>query len=149
MNRIEKYFEEEKSSENISSFDKPSLDDPKICFRKWKDFFLNSDDDEDDEDDDYLENEKSGFISLHAIGGPFAGNVPDTNKLFNFFLVETNFGITMKMFQGIDNILGVESIDKVSPYKLRVSIGHLFNEQTVQSEISRFFKKCLESKNKT
>lgn len=139
------------SEELDAKFNLPRLDKnlPKIMFRKWTDYFPDSIPDDDEEDDDELwneEDEKHGVIIAHQIhGGSFGGNnMPDVNKLFNFYVCSVNFRLTKAMFNELNNnVAGVETLDKISPYKIRIGIGELFDEFEVQRRIKDALQKCL------
>lgn len=123
----------------------------RVMFKKWKEYFpdgLGGDDDDDDDDDVWQEDDgmQNGIIVAHQMQSPFGtSNLPDINKLFNFYVCSTNFAITTKMYQELNNnVEGVETLDKISPYKIRIGIGELFDEQEVKNSIKYKLKECLD-----
>lgn len=125
-------------------------DAPRIVFTKWSKYFIGNDEDEDEdeenEDDvDFEFDDDPGHLLLKQfnIGMPQIG---DVNKLFNLWIMDTNFPITKEMIMRLDNdFAGIESLDMLSPYKLRIGIGTLFNENKVRMEISSAIKECLDN----
>lgn len=137
----------DKIKEIIVVNERIDFNSPKIVFRKWSDYFLNTEEDDidDDDDDDGYEDEDYGPVAiLKTLNVGAIPSVGDINKLFNLWVCSTNFVITNQMIRELDNTLGIESLDQLSPYKLRVGIGHLFNENEIRLEISKILKQCLE-----
>ena len=63
---------------------------------------------------------------------------PNVNSYedFNFFIAHTNFYITLDVVVFISLVKGVESLDVLSPYRFRISIGKLFEVDPVLSLIT-------------
>lgn len=117
---VEKNVEEDENDINfISAHD--SFQDETIQKR-----FLSSDDEAQD---------KTGPVVI----GPFGiiplqeHNLP--GKLFNFWMGHTNFSITNKVKEIIQNVEGVETLDIYTRYRLRLGIAKAFNEKAVKKAI--------------
>lgn len=59
----------------------------------------------------------------------------ENNLEWNFFLCTTNFNITNGVVELINGIPGVEVLNIVSRYKMKIGIGSLFNEDDVKDNI--------------
>lgn len=122
--------------------------DPIIHWQKWEDPFDN------EEVQAVLEKLKGGEDGeteetakpVAVITHPVFGIVPVTNhlqpgKTFNFWIGYTNFKITYEIGKIIEETLGVEVLEFLSPYRFRVGIGHLFQDRNVFGEIQAAIKK--------
>lgn len=92
----------------------------------WEDLDL------EEEDDD--ENPFSGAILSRVEG--FSPNVNDY-KDFNFFVAHCNFHVTSEIVNFLCEVEGVESIDILSPYRFRISVGRLFVPQEILDHIEK------------
>ena len=91
-------------------------------------------DDEEEDDDTYPEYDEPKAQLLQfstANQSPFY-----QLKKFNFWTGHTNFKINKGIVLIIDSVLGVESIDIVSPYRFHISVGLRFKEQEVKMNIN-------------
>jgi hypothetical protein len=59
----------------------------------------------------------------------------ENNLEWNFFLCTTNFTVTNGVVEVINGIPGVEVLNIVSRYKMKIGIGSLFNEDDVKDNI--------------
>lgn len=116
---------------------------------KWTDY--NSDikdlnniinDSEEDEYDAYAEPKKSITSStpIKVIASPL-GLIPynehtASSKIFNFWLGHTNFNISQKIKNIIEESDGVEILDIFTRYRFRIAIGKCFNDSDIMSLIS-------------
>lgn len=57
------------------------------------------------------------------------------SKIFNFWVGHTNFPVTKSMGDKIESTLGVELYLPLSPYRFRIGIAKLFEEQDVMESI--------------
>lgn len=67
-------------------------------------------------------------------------------KIFNFWTGHTNFPITHKVKDIIDNVDGVELLTIFTRYRLRVGIGKLFTDGQVMREINKRVSEYLNNK---
>lgn len=65
-------------------------------------------------------------------------------KEFNLWTIHTNFYIDESVASAIELTEGVETIDVLSPYRARIGIGKLFDEETIQVQIRRSVQKILD-----
>lgn len=77
---------------------------------------------------------------MKAIATPM-GIIPYTEntasgKIFNFWVGHTNFDITQKISDLIENIDGVEILDIFTRYRFRIAIGKAFIDSKVMKEIN-------------
>jgi hypothetical protein len=77
---------------------------------------------------------------MKAIATPM-GIIPYTEntasgKIFNFWVGHTNFDITHKISDLIENVDGVEILDIFTRYRFRIAIGKAFVDSKVMKEIN-------------
>jgi len=124
-----------------------------IVWQKWLDPFghddisslENSINNNDDQEDDYAENQHNESPSikegaLKAIITPM-GLIPYTentasSKIFNFWVGHTNFNLTKKVIDIIENSDGVETLDIFTRYRFRMAIGKVFEDAKVMTNIN-------------
>lgn len=53
------------------------------------------------------------------------------------FLVSTNFRITANIYRAIKNVDGIEGIQVLTPYRMRIAIGDLFDIDEVRVSVNR------------
>jgi hypothetical protein len=70
-----------------------------------------------------------GFIPLKPFNNP--------TKVFNFWIGETNFGITEEKAFIINEIPGVEILDIFTRYRFRIAVGNAFKFQEVRQAIEK------------
>jgi hypothetical protein len=123
---------------------KPVIDDYKyeIVWEKFK--FPDEDeeilDDESVEDEmPYQDEEPMGRLVNLSEMMAGAGNVNPffQPKTFNFWTIHCNFKITASVGDFVETFLGVESLDIMSPYRMHISIGKLFDEQEVRLKLTK------------
>ena len=117
------------------------------------DKMLDGDYEDDDEDDGefYSEDkfEEVGLqpkpsISQHhrptkVLATP-AGLVPITewsspSRVYNFYIIHSNFRMTDSIQNILDNTDGIETLDVFSPYRWRIAIGKAFDVNTVKQRV--------------
>ena len=59
------------------------------------------------------------------------------SKIFNFWTGHSNFNITQKISNIIENINGVETLDIFTRYRFRVGVGKAFKDSEVMYEINQ------------
>lgn len=92
-------------------------------------------DNSDNGDDETIESKP-----LRAIATPM-GLIPYTentasSKIFNFWIGHTNFSITKKISEIIEESEGVEILDVFTRYRFRIAIGKAFDGSKVMKEIN-------------
>lgn len=92
------------------------------------------------EDDDSPKNHIQLQRPMKAIATPM-GLIPYTEntasgKIFNFWVGHTNFDITHKIADIIENVSGVEILDIFTRYRFRIAIGKAFTDSRVMKEIN-------------
>lgn len=60
-----------------------------------------------------------------------------SSKIFNFWLGHTNFNITKKIAQTIEDIDGVETLDVFTRYRFRIGVGKAFSDSDVMRNINK------------
>lgn len=104
---------------------------------------------EDNEDDDLEEDEASIGI-LNKLRSTPMGIIPEIKqtifKTYQMWAANTNFKLTAHEHSIMADILGVESIVVVSPYRFVVGVGKCFNSQSVRMEIERKLTKTVSHK---
>jgi hypothetical protein len=126
-----------------------------IMWEKWRDPFGEKDDNDideepysnfyDDEEEDGANEEFDTILNnfgkkqIKVIATPM-GIIPvnentASGKLFNFWIGHTNFDITRKISETIEQINGVECLDIFTRYRFRVAIGKAFYDSEVKKNI--------------
>lgn len=87
-----------------------------------------------------IEDSENTYDDSHFIMTPH-GVLPlsslNPNKIFNFWIMHSNFLITPQIKQCLMNILGVETLEILTPYRARIAIGKAFDDFYVKSEIEK------------
>lgn len=120
-----------------------------IVWQKWLDPFGHDDlsslentiSHDDNDQEDYIDNNssiKNG--ALKAILTPM-GLIPYTentasSKIFNFWVGHTNFNLSKKVIDVIENSDGVETLDIFTRYRFRIAIGKVFEDAKVMTNIN-------------
>lgn len=83
---------------------------------------------------------KSNEEPIKVIASPL-GLIPyneytASSKIFNFWLGHSNFDISSKIKNVIEQTKGVEILDVFTRYRFRIAIGKCFNDAEVMSEIN-------------
>lgn len=92
---------------------------------------------------EYSEETEEDHISskpVRAIATPM-GLIPYTEntasgKIFNFWIGHTNFSITKKIANIIENADGVETLDVFTRYRFRIAIGKVFDASKIMKQIN-------------
>tara|TARA_B100001939_G_C16647814_1_gene490472 strand:- start:89 stop:547 length:459 start_codon:yes stop_codon:yes gene_type:complete len=113
---------------------------------KLLDDIANHDDDEEDLDNSALlppmEQRLSKTFGAQKFMITPMGVMPVTDntistKIFNFWTGHTNFNISKTVANIIQRCDGVESLDVFTRYRFRISIGKVFKESEVMSDINK------------
>lgn len=133
-----------------------SSDDHLIAWQKWSDpfgtddiinehdpYLADYDNNEDIVKNDYVTEKQNQQTpkAIKVIATPM-GIIPITEntmsgKIFNFWMGHTNFDITQKIADTIEQTEGVETLDIFTRYRFRIAIGKVFDDSTVMREINR------------
>ena len=78
--------------------------------------------------------------SIRVMATPM-GIIPVTentasSKIFNFWVGHTNFNISRKIAQIIEDTSGVETLDVFTRYRFRIAIGKVFTDSNVMKNIN-------------
>ena len=139
--------------------------DSKIVWQKWMDPFGSDDENlliDEDTEPKFLDDENSGetytnkdkqdipesYEKLQELKGRAVrvmatpmGIIPITentasSKIFNFWIGHTNFNITQKVAEIIEDTEGVEALDIFTRYRFRIAIGKVFTDSHVMRNIN-------------
>tara|TARA_R110000824_G_scaffold128568_4_gene289557 strand:- start:64021 stop:64455 length:435 start_codon:yes stop_codon:yes gene_type:complete len=85
------------------------------------------------------EEQALAFPAIRTIMTPF-GILPLTeqslaSKYFKFWVGHSNFKLLKSYVDTIESTKGVETVDVLTPYRFRISIGKLFKDRTVMAEV--------------
>ena len=72
---------------------------------------------------------------LMTASGPIPLQDIHPMKQFDFWTVHTNFPVSEDIAEMIDDTLGVEAFNILSPVRMRIAIGKLFDTNQIQMEI--------------
>lgn len=112
----------------------------KIAWEKY-DYKYIGYDEEDDEDIEeekpYIKNEESPFDQFMQYQGPkhVPQEILSPFKHFNCHKCNTNFDVTPKVLEVVENVIGIELMIPVSRYSFIVGIGKLFSEADVKTAV--------------
>ncbi len=119
----------------------------------WEKFKF-PDEDEDDEKDDYEEGTE--FEEENAENFQLAQVFPQQInpfyqlKKYRLWTGHTNFKITQPIALIRDNLLGVETLDIITPYRFHMSVGLRFDEKEIKLNVTntviRFLKEHEKNK---
>ena len=78
--------------------------------------------------------------SIRVMATPM-GIIPITentssSKIFNFWMGHTNFSITHRVAEIIEETEGVETLDVFTRYRFRIAIGKVFTDSSVMKNIN-------------
>lgn len=90
--------------------------------------------DEDFEDDEETDS-RDMFITHQSADSIERAHL---TRQFNFWVAHTNFRITPRMINSIEDIDGVETLDSFTPYRFRVGVAQAFNDKEVRKSIEEF-----------
>ena len=116
-----------------------------IVWEKWKDpFGLDEPETVTDKGDDEfgdttkevtIKKMKCNILSTPLGIIPFNETI-SSNDVFNFWTGHTNFALTTKINDIIENTPGVETLNVFTKYRFRISIGKAFSDSYVMREIN-------------
>lgn len=66
-------------------------------------------------------------------------------RLFNFWVAHTNFDITKRVVDAVEKVAGVELLEALTRYRLRVGIGRVFDEDEVKGAIDNTILAAISS----
>lgn len=126
---------------------------PLIIWEKWTNPLFNiQDNDESYDQDEYLsfDEEQNTIKSPVNIVITPMGIVPfdevkDCDKIFNFWTGHTNFNISKKIANLIEQTDGVETLDIFTRYRFRVGFGKAFQDREVMNNINDKLYSALKS----
>lgn len=106
-------------------------------------FFYVENDEEEAEELESLET----FPAIRTIITPF-GILPVTeeslaSKYFKFWVGHTNFKLFKSYIEIIELTEGVETVDVLTPYRFRISIGKLFKDRNIMVEVRKRLLEAL------
>lgn len=106
---------------------------PKVAFEKYQNPYSSKKiDDDDDEGQLALKNAlvtPDGILPIH--------DASYIDKKFNFWILHTNFRMNQEMFDVLNlKISGIETLNVLTPYRIRIAIGRMFDEEGVKRVIS-------------
>lgn len=123
----------------------------KIIWEKFE--FPNNEIDEKDEIEDfdnYKEYDDEPKINIgQLISEPMPTNPFVRPKTFNFWCFHTNFKITAKLAEIINDFHGVESLEIISPYRVYISIGKVFDDTEIRKNLQDELINFLNEQSKT
>jgi hypothetical protein len=125
--------------------------EPKIAWKKYDWPYTRKEDIEDEEDEtnelplpflqleeNILPNQKNtkGVKFLFTQFGVIpVDEITNPNKVFNTWIGHTNFDLTKKIEQTIEEVKGVEVLDVLTRYRFRVAVGLMFKDKDVRLKI--------------
>lgn len=117
----------------------------------WEKLKLPGEDEEEFEDEEevgYRDNDDEPQMQLSQIFTQQSQNPFFQLKTYNFWTGHTNFKISRRITLIINSVLGVESLEIVSPYRFHISIGNRFVPNEVKHEVQSQVIEYLENHEK-
>lgn len=110
-----------------------------ILWEKWKDIRVPQTDDDDDGEayEDKINKENLGPMLVGPMGIIPLNDQNLPGKNYNFWILHTNFPFDEIIFKTIDDFPGVEVFDVFTPYRARIAIGRLFDEDEVKDGLEK------------
>ena len=113
-----------------------------VKWEKWVGPFDEENDKEnsDDEDgDNWKKKSKPSQATTQTMIGPM-GIIPinehnNPSKIYNFWMLHTNFSISFPVMNLLQKTDGVEGLDVFSRYRARIAFGQLFDDYEVRNKI--------------
>ncbi len=127
---------------------------PLIIWEKWKNplFDINNNiiEDDSEEYEDFDNNIDIKNSAVNVVITPM-GIVPlqeikDCDKIFNFWTGHTNFSISKKIAELIEDTDGVETLDVFTRYRFRVGFGKAFRDREVMRSINDTIYNIVQNK---
>lgn len=120
--------------------------EPQLIWEKWENVYEDPEDDIDEiveyEEDPEEEIPQQKILVFSQIENE-RDQTADLSKIFNFWVCHSNFNIDDKCVDIIEICEGVETLEVISRYRFRISIGRIFDDGEVMRLIN---KKLLEYK---
>lgn len=116
---------------------------PLIIWEKWTNPLFNNNSIVEEDNEEYIDfdndnetNKSSVNIVITPMGIVPLEEIKDCDKIFNFWTGHTNFDISKKIAQLIENTAGVETLDIFTRYRFRVGFGKAFQDREVMGSIN-------------
>lgn len=120
-----------------------NTNDNHIIWEKWKDPLGFDDNDiiEEKYESDYTEEvQQIKKIKCQIISTPLGlipfNEITSSSEIFNFWTGHTNFALTKKITEIIEDTPGIETLNVFTKYRFRVGIGKAFSDSLVMREIN-------------
>lgn len=102
-------------------------------YSEWEDYEQQKDINEKNKEEDVSKMNTKAIITPMGVI-PFNENTACT-KTFKFWIGHTNFDISAKIQETIEQTEGVETLDVFTRYRFRISIGKAFQDRSVMERI--------------
>lgn len=119
------------------------INNPKIIWEKWTDPYGIDHNDIVDYDQYINEDQeintykiKHNHVLLTSMGMIPYNESTDCCKIFNFWIGHTNFNLSSRIAQIIQDVDGVETLDIFTRYRFRVSFGKAFIDRDIMNSIN-------------
>lgn len=129
------------------------MDNPKLVWEKWENVYDSYEEDEifedqeiEEEEEEYQENKQQPILFLNPYDYDGTPEI-DVTKLFNFWLCHCNFDIDHNCSDIIESCEGVETLEIITRYRFRISIGKVFTDREVMSNINERIINYINEKN--
>jgi len=70
------------------------------------------------------------------------------SKHFKFWVGHTNFKLWEHYYEVIGNVLGVESVDILTPLRFRIAVGKMFQDNEVKEKVKEALLEALKNESK-
>lgn len=124
---------------------------PRISWMAWTDPLCRDNLNDKDEETTPWEQKEKKFDGQPIVFNQLIGMFPvcrESLPIYHFKLwrCDTNFRITNEIHRIFNQTPGVETLDVITPYRLRVGVGKLFDDEIVKNRIFKQLKQLFRSK---
>lgn len=126
------------------------MKDIKLVWEKWENVYEEEAEElEEDYYDEEMAEEDAEFqkqILIFSQPEYETQNV-DISKLFKFWVCHCNFNVDQDCVSIIENCEGVETLEIITRYRFRISVGKVFQDREVMSKITEKVTEYINEKN--
>lgn len=125
--------------------------EPQLVWEKWENIYEDPEEPIDEiveyEEDPEEEIPQQKILVFSQIENE-SDQAADLSKIFNFWVCHSNFNIDDKCVDIIEACEGVETLEIITRYRFRISIGRIFDDGEVMRSINNKLLEYINEKNR-
>lgn len=125
--------------------------EPQLVWEKWENIYEDPEEPIDEiveyEDDPEEQIPQQKILVFSQIDNE-ADQAADLSKIFNFWVCHSNFNIDDKCVDIVESCEGVETLEIITRYRFRISIGRIFDDGEVMRSINKKLLEYINEKNR-